>query len=42
MTKREVFRIESKNKEKRIIIYITNPTSEDYEKIRKLREEYKK
>lgn len=42
MTKREVFKIESKNKKKKIIIYFTNPTPRDYEKIRKLREEYEK
>ena len=42
MSKREVFRIESKNKKKRIRISITNPTPEDYEKIKKLREYYEK
>jgi len=42
MSKREIFRIESKNKKKRIRISITNPTPRDYEKIRKLRDEYEK
>nr|BDI55053.1 MAG: hypothetical protein [uncultured archaeon] len=42
MSKREVFRIESKNKKKRIRISITNPTPEDYKKIKKLREYYEK
>ena len=42
MSKREVLRIESKNKKNRIRISITNHTPRDYEKIKKLREEYKK
>jgi len=42
MTKREIFKIESKDKKKKIIIYFSKPTPRDYEKIKKLKEEYEK